>query len=50
MRKFKITYWRGGDCLVEVIEAKDKSQAKRIFYMTVDADDFSRIEEVTDDV
>lgn len=48
MKKFKITYWNNGDILVTEIKAEDKTQAKRIFYMTVAHDDIKSIEEVVE--
>lgn len=50
MKKYKIIYWLNGDLKVTKIEATSKYNAKMRFYLTEQADDIVRIEEVTEDV
>lgn len=50
MKTWKIVYWHGGNKKIIKIDAVDKSQARRLFYMRVAHDDIISIEEVKDDV
>lgn len=45
-RKFKVIYWLRGNTQTAEVEAFSKYDAKRVFYLTYDADDIIRIEEV----
>ena len=45
-RKFKVLYWYCGNKKKAEVEAYSKYDAKRVFYLSYDADDIIRIEEV----
>lgn len=45
-RKFKVVYWFRGNKYTAEVEAFSKYDAKRVFYVTHEADDIIRIEEV----
>ena len=45
-RKFKVIYWLRGQKKAAEVEAFSKYDAKRVFYLTYNADDIIRIEEV----
>lgn len=47
-KKFKVSYWLNGNICVKEIEAFSKYDAKQRFYLTTDAYDIIRIEEVTE--
>lgn len=46
MKKYKITYWNGGNILVKTIEAENEKQAQLIFYTTTACDDIKTVEEI----
>lgn len=46
MRKFKVVYWLRGNRKTAEVKAFSKYDAKRVFYLTYEADDIDHIEEV----
>lgn len=49
-RKFKVIYYLRGQKRAAEVEAFSKYDAKRVFYITHEADDIVRIEEVKENV
>lgn len=45
-RKFKVVYWYRGNKATAEVEAFSKYDAKRVFYLTHEADDIDHIEGV----